>query len=139
MAFPVELLTNFALCDAALADLQTELDDLTYRQTTYAHRDGKATTHAGEVNQEIATLDTDITKYNTDIPTMTAGSKSRLRREAELRAAVKRRGDLGAALGTSGPVAAFRGAVDLAQVVGAVGVLNAAKAEVTAHRATLPN
>lgn len=138
MAFPVELLTDQALCDAALADLDSEISDLTYRQTTHAHHDDKYASWAEDMTQEIATLDSDIARYNADIPTMTEGSKSRLRREAELRAAVKRRGDLGAALLSRGPVQAFRTAVDLQQVTQSLAVLNNARQEVTTHRATVP-
>ena len=58
--------------------------------------------------------------------------------EAELRAAVKRRGDLGAALNSRGPVLAFRIAVDLRQVTQSLAVLNEARQEVVDHRATLP-
>ena len=137
MAYPVELLTDRAMCDAATAELQSEKEDLLYRQTTTDYREGKTTTRADEMNQEIATLDSDIAKYNTDIPTMTAGSKNRLKREAELRAAIKRRGDLGAALLTRGPVLAFRIAVDAVQVERSITVLDEAMAEIATHRPTL--
>ena len=137
MAYPVELLTDFAMCDEALADIQNELEDLTFRQTSYDHRDGKATVRATSITGEIADLDQDITELNTQLASMAADSKYRPRREAELRDAVKRRGDLGAVKATRGPVPAFRLAVDLRQVVVQVAELNQAKTEVTAHRATL--
>ncbi|MFD2784516.1 hypothetical protein [Hymenobacter rubripertinctus] len=138
MAFPVELLTDRAMCDTALADLQTELDDLTFRQTSYDHRDDKATARATDISAEIIILDQDISSLTAQLATLASDSKYRLRREAELRAAVKRRGDLGAAQTTRGPVVAFRLAVDLRQVVAQVTELTQAKTEVTAHRATLP-
>ncbi|MBO2011684.1 hypothetical protein [Hymenobacter negativus] len=138
MAYPVELLTDHAMCDEALKDIQTELDDLTFRQTSYDHRDGKATARATDITGEITGLDQDITSLNSQLATMASDSKYRPRREAELRAAVKRRGDLGAAKVTRGPVAAFRLAVDLRQVVVQVAELNQAKTEVTNHRGTLP-
>ncbi len=137
MAFPVALLTDHAMCDEALDDLQTELDDLTFRQTSYDHRDSKASTRAIDITGEISGLDQDITTLNTQLAALAADSKLRPRREAELRAAVKRRGDLGAAQVTRGPVAAFRVAVDLRQIVVQVTELTQAKTEVTAHRATL--
>ena len=139
MAFPVALLTDHAMCDAALDDLQTELDDLTFRQTSYDHRDSKASTRATDITDDISSLDKDITSLNTQLATLAADSKIRPRREAELRAAVKRRGDLGAAVVTRGPVSAFRLAVNLRQIVVQVAELNQAKTEVTAHRATLSN
>lgn len=138
MAYPVELLTDQAMCDEALDDIQTELDDLAFRQTSYDHRDGKATARAADITEEITGLDQDITSLNSQLATMAADSKFRPRREAELRTAVKRRGDLGAAQTTRGPVAAFRVAVDLRQVVVQIDELNQAKAAVTAHRATVP-
>ncbi len=137
MAFPVALLTDHAMCDAALADLQTELDDLTFRQTNYDHRDSKANTRATDITGEISDLDKDITSLNSQLATLATDSKYRPRREAELRTAVKRRGDLGAVVVTHGPVAAFRLAVNLRQIVVQVAELNQAKTEVTAHRATL--
>ena len=137
MAFPVELLTDCAMCDEALDDIQTELDDLAFRQTSYDHRDTKASTRATGITGEISDLDKDITSLNSQVATMATDNKYRPRREAELRAAVKRRGDLGAAVVTRGPVAAFRLAVDLRQVVVQVAELTQAKTEVTAHRSTL--
>jgi len=137
MAYPVELLTDQAMCDEVLDDIQTELEDLTFRQTSYGHRDGKATARATDITGEITDLDKDIASLNSQLPTMAADSKYRPRREAELRDAVKRRGDLGAAKATRGPVSAFRLAVDLRQVVVQIAELNQAKAEVTAHRPTV--
>ncbi|MGY3091005.1 hypothetical protein ACVWYF_004069 [Hymenobacter sp. UYAg731] len=126
------------MCDEVLDDLQTELDDLTFRQTSYDHCDGKASARATDTTDEISTLDQDITILTAQLADMPTESKYRPRREAELRTAVKRRGDLGAAQTTRGPVAAFRVAVDLRQVVVQVAELTQAKTEVTAHRATLP-
>jgi hypothetical protein len=133
------LLTTIALCDAAEAEIDSEITDVKHQQDNYAYSKGKASERAEEVNQEIATLDSDIAKYNADIPGMTPGSKNRLKREAELRTAVKRRGDLGALLqsNTQGPVGAYRVAVNLRQVVKSLEVLNEAKADIIAHRDTL--
>lgn len=138
MAFPVELLTTRTLCDEVLAELQTELDDLTFRQTSYDRRDDKATARATDISEELATLDRDVADLTAQLAAMPTDSKYRPRREAELRTAIKRRGDLGAAQATRGPVAAFRTAVDLRQVTAQVAELTTAKAEVTARRATLP-
>jgi chromosome segregation ATPase len=138
MAFPVELLTTRALCDEALAELQTELDDLTFRQASYDRRDDKATARATDIGEEIAVLDRDVADLTAQLAAMPADSKYRPRREAELRTAVKRRGDLGAAQASRGPLVAFRTAVDLRQVAAQVAELTTATAEVTARRATLP-
>jgi hypothetical protein len=131
------MLTDRAMCDEVLGDIQSELEDLSFRQTSYDHRDGKASARATSITEEITGLDQDIASFTTQLANMAADSKYRPRRAAELRDAVKRRGDLGAAQVTRGPVAAFRLAVDLRQVVVQVAELNQAKTEVTSHRATL--
>jgi len=135
---PVELLTTIALCDAAEAEVDNEIVDLEHRKSNYTYNNGKASERAEDVTEEIETLDSDIAKYNADIPGMKAG-KMRLKREAELRAAVKRRGDLGATLQstTQGPVGAYRVAVDLRQITKSLDVLAEAKADIIAHRDTL--
>ncbi len=138
MALPIELLTTRALCDEVLAELQIELDDLTLRKANYDRRDDKATARATDIGEELATLDRDVADLTAQLAAMPADSKYRPRREAELRTAVKRRGDLAAAQVTRGPVAAFGAAVDLRQVSAQVAELTTAKAEVTARRAALP-
>ena len=138
MAFPVELLTTRALCDEATAELDTELDELTFRQTTYDHRNDKAADRATDLGEEITILDQDITSLNSQLDTLAADSKYRPRREAVRRAATTRRGDLGAAQTTRGPVAAFRLAVNARQVAAQLAELTQAKTEVAVHRATLP-
>ncbi|RSK42715.1 hypothetical protein [Hymenobacter perfusus] len=136
MAFPVELLTTQAQCNDVLSDLQTELKDFTVRQTNYDYRDEKATDRAADLNQEALTLDRDIADLNRELAAMAADSKRRPRAEADLRAYVKRRGDLGART-SQNPVTAFRLAVDARQVAVQVPELQQAMAEVTAHRVTL--
>ncbi|WP_046246760.1 hypothetical protein [Hymenobacter terrenus] len=138
MAYPVESLTTQSMCDEVLEDIQIELDDLTYRQTTYDHRDDKASARAASITEEIGVLDKDISDLNNQLAGMAPDSKYRPRREAELRTAVKRRGDLGAAQTTLGAVAAFRITLNLRQVVVQIEELNKAKAEVIAHRPTVP-
>ncbi|WP_400193045.1 hypothetical protein [Hymenobacter sp. B81] len=138
MSLPLELLTTPALCEDAQTELQLEIDDLTLRQANYDHRDGKATIRAADMAAEITILDQDITDLTNQLANMAADSRYRPRREAELRAAVKRRGDLAAALDSNGPVAVFRLAVDARQVAVQVAELNLAKAALAAHRASLP-
>lgn len=136
MVFPVALLTSRPQCDAVLEDLQTELEDFLVRQTNYNHRDDRASDRAADNNSEITSVDRHIANLNRELADMTPDDKYRPRREAELRAAVKRRGDLGAQLATN-PVMAFRLAVNARQVAVQIPELQQAIAEVTARRDTL--
>ncbi len=105
-----------ALCDEVLTELQTGLDDLTLRKANYDRRDDKATARATDISEGLAVLDHDVADLTARVAAMPADSKYRPRREAELRMAVKRCGDLSAAHTTRGPIAAFRAATDLRQV-----------------------
>lgn len=138
MASPVELLTTQAQCDEVLADLRQDETDFNLRLANSANRGGKASSRASSVSREITTLDRDIADLNRELAAMAPDSKRRPEAEADMRAYVKRRGDLVASQQTTrNPTSAFRLAVMARQIAVQLLEIQQAITEVTAHRATL--
>lgn len=137
MAYPVQLLTSIADCDAVLADAQAELRTFQVRSSVLDLRDDNTTASATETAAELTDLDATIALLTPLIPTMAAGSKLRLTNERALRTASRRREDLTLAQPTRSGVAALLQALDARQIQVQVTEIEQCIAEVTAHRATL--
>jgi hypothetical protein len=137
MAYPVQLLTTQADCDAVLAAMQAEQHELEVRESVLDLRDDKTTTAAADRAAELLSLQTTIPQLQTLIPTLPAGSKIRRTNETMLRQYLHRQDDLQAASPTQGPVAALLQALDLRQLQVQVAEIQQAIQEVTARKAVV--
>ncbi|MDB5271074.1 MAG: hypothetical protein JWP58_4114 [Hymenobacter sp.] len=137
MAYPVQLLTNIADCEAVLTANEAELRELQVREAVLDLRDDKTSATATNTAAELLSLDASIALLTPMIPTLPAGSKIRHTNELALRQATRRREDLNTAQPTRGPVAALIQALDLRQVQVQIAEIQQCIAEVKAHRESL--
>ena len=137
MAYSVNLLTNAADCDAAIAMADSELRDLQHRADNLDYSRENSTESATEVQAEMASLDAEITALNTIIPTLAAGTKARRSNEISLRRATNRQAILNDKQDSRGPVALLIRELQLAQVQAQITETTAFKAEVVARKAAL--
>lgn len=137
MAYPVNLLTTAAECDAVLADAQTELRDLNVRETVLDAQGERTSETAADTTADLAAQNAIIAALTPVLPTLPAGTKAYFNTEGDLRRATQRRDNLTASQQLRGPVAALNRALDLRQVQVQIAEINAFVAEVTARRAAL--
>ena len=137
MAYPVNLLTTQAECDAVLAAAQIELRDLGVRETVLDAQGDRTSETAASATADIAAQQAIIAALTPVLPTLPAGSRAYFNAEGDLRRATQRRDNLTANQQQRGPVAALNRALDLRQVQVQLAEINTFVAEVTARRAAL--
>ncbi|MGI4875828.1 MAG: hypothetical protein ACRYFX_32115 [Janthinobacterium lividum] len=139
MAFPVSLLPTRAQCEVVLTSLRQEKRVLDLQnQTTDLHADqagDRATTRA----TDLADAQASVTQLTPVVAGLTPGSRQYLTMNRMLTQATRRVQDLTTPTTTAAdPAAAFLKAVDVRQIEVQLPELDAAIAEVTTHRDTLP-
>jgi len=139
MPFPVQLLTTRAECDEALKDLNDELRVFTVTDSVLDLRADQASDRAQDRAAEVRDLTKEEAELTPLVAGLTVGSTSYLLNNRRLLTVKQRLETLNLPSGTAarGPVA-FKKAVDVRQVQVQVPELQAAIAEVTAYRPTLP-
>lgn len=144
MAFPVALLTNHAQCDEALTSLRQERRVLDLQNQNYDLRadlaGDRATAHAADLAEAQDT----VAKLTPLVAGLTAGTtvyivNNRLLVQATQRVQNLTTPSTATTTTASAPVAAFLKAVDVRQTAVQLPELDAAIAEVVAHRPTLAN
>ena len=138
MPFPVLLLGTRAECDETLQDLNEELRVFTVNDLVLDLRADQAGSRATDRAQEIADNTATVARLTPTVAGMTPGTAEHTLTSRLLKRATRRLEDLNATpvAAASGPLA-FLKAVNVRQVQVQVPELQAAIAEVTAHRATL--
>ncbi|MFD2784361.1 hypothetical protein [Hymenobacter rubripertinctus] len=137
MAYPLNLLTTPAECDAVLAAAQTELRDLGVRETVLDAQGDRSSETAATNTADLASQEAVIAALTPVLPTLPVGSRAYFNTEADLRRATQRRDNLLANQLQRGPVAALNRALDLRQVQVQIAEINAFVAEVIARRAAV--
>ena len=141
MAFPVALLPTRAACDEALASLRQEKRVLDLQNQTYDLRADQAGDRATARTTDLAEAQASVAKLTPVVAGLTPGTPEHTLTNRLLVRATRRVQDLTAPAATTAaaePVAAFLKAVDVRQVAVQLPELDAAIAEVEAHKATLP-
>jgi hypothetical protein len=138
MPFPVQLLRTRAECDQALESLNAELRVFTVNDQVLDLRADQAGDRAADRAQEITATTATVARLTPLVAGLTAGTDEHALTSRLLTRATRRLEDLTSAtpVTASGPLA-FLKAVDVRQVQVQVPELQAAIAEVTAHRPTL--
>jgi hypothetical protein len=137
MALDLSLLTTKAECDTAFTDLAAELDTYQVRDTNLDFADRQSARVKDDVAARLAGVDAEIAAYTAILATPNLTATLRKQNESKLRRANDRKDNLTERGTARTGAAAFLAAVDAAQVAAQVQVLTDAKAQVTAHKATL--
>lgn len=136
MAYSVNLLTTVAECDLAAAVADEQLKTLRHQATNIDYQRDNTTENATEAQEELASLDSEITSLNTLIPTLAEGA-TRKKRSKELRIATNRRAELNERQEVRGAVALLKRELALAQVQAQITETEAFKTAVATRRAAL--
>lgn len=139
MPFPVELLTTWAECDAALTALNRELREFTLNDQVLDLRADKSAERVSDRAAALQSAQDEVTRLTPQVASMATGTREHRYLDRLLIQATRRVQDLSLppAPGTQTKVDAFLQAVDVRQVAVQVPELEQAIVEVTAHRATL--
>ncbi|TGE17223.1 hypothetical protein [Hymenobacter elongatus] len=140
MPFPVTLLRTKAECDVALTALTRELREFTLNDQVLDLRADKSAERASDRTAALQQAQAEVTRLTPQVADATPGTREHRFLDRLLTQASRRVQDLSLppAPGSQTPADAFLQAVDVRQVAVQVPELEAAIAEATAHRATLP-
>ncbi|GAA4392530.1 hypothetical protein [Hymenobacter koreensis] len=138
MPLDVTLLLTRPQCDAVTEELDKRLRLLSNREENFEYRDEVGTERATELNEELAGLNQRIASLDAYLPTLTAGTAEQKRAANERRRADDRRGEVLAQQDARGGVPAVLAQSLLREIQSRTAVINEDKAQVAAHRNTLP-
>jgi hypothetical protein len=138
MPIDVTLLLTHADCDAVATVLDKRLRLLDNREENFDYQDEVGSDRAQEITQELSGLNTRIPFLNNYLSTLVAGSKEHAHTIEELRKFNSRRDELLAQQHKLGGVKAVLSQSSLKETQSRSASIEADKALVIAHRATLP-